>query len=125
MSYGMIALEGNSLERLEGVVRSAHELSAFADAEPQLAARAGVEVLALEAKVMLHGGGLSNLRQRRLGSTDFSNLERLEGIVTLASSRMGECLASMDAEDRSTTVNNLSQLIGLAGGAIGIIKSVF
>ena len=128
MSYGLIALgqaPASSIERLEGVMRSAHELSAFADAEPQLAARAGVEVLALEAKMVLQGGSLSGLRQRSLGSREFAALERLEGIVALASSRMGECSSSMDSEARDGAVNSLSQIIGLAGGAIGIIKSVF
>ena len=127
MTYGMIALgQGPTtpLDRLEGVVGSARELVAFADAEPQLAGRAGVEVLALEAKMMLRGGSLSNLRQRSLGSHEFATLERLEGIVALASSRMGECVSSMDTEAAGDPVNSLSQIIGLAGGAIGIIKSV-
>jgi hypothetical protein len=128
MDYGMIALgqpPGASFDRLEGVVQGASELVAFADAEPQLAGRAGVEVLALEAKMVLQGGSLSKLRQRGLGSRDWATLERLEGIVALASSRMGECVSSMDAEARGEAVNSLSQIIGLAGGAIGIIKSVF
>lgn len=124
----MIALgqpPAHSLERLEGIVQSAGELVAFADAEPQLASRAGVEVLALEAKMVLRGGGVSGLRQRSLGSRELASLERLEGIVALSSSRMGECASSMDAEAAGHTVNSLSQIIGLAGGAIGIIKSVF
>ncbi len=109
--------------RLEGVVQRARELVAFADGDPGLAAKAGVEVAALEAKMLLGDPALRNIQSRTLGYHDLEKLERLEGVVSLSSQRMGECIASMDAEMSGRTVNNLGQIIGVAGGALGILKS--
>ncbi len=109
--------------RLEGVVQSARELVAFADGDPGLAAKAGVEVAALEAKMLLGDPALRNIHSRTLGYQDIQKLERLEGVVTMASHRMGDCLSAMDAEESGRTVNNLGQIISVTGGAIGILKS--
>ena len=111
--------------RLGDVVQSARELVAFADGDPGLAAKAGVEVAALEAKMLLGDPSLQNLHSRVLGYPDLEKLQRLEGLVTLSSNRMGACISAMDAEVSGKTVNNLGQIISLAGGAIGIVKSIF
>ncbi len=120
----MISAESREVGmRLEGVVQSAHELVAFADGDPGLAAKAGVEVAALEAKMILSDPVLRNIQSRNLGYQDLQKLERLEGIVTMASHRMGDCINAMDSEESGKTVNNLGQIISVTGGAIGIIKS--
>ena len=110
--------------RLEGVVQSARELVAFAEGDPVFASKAGVEVAALEAKMLLGDPAIRSLHSRSLGSPDLEKLERLEGIVALSSNRMGECIASMDAEMSGSAVNSLGQIISLAGGAIGIVRSI-
>ncbi len=120
----MISAESREVGvRLEGVVRSAHELVAFAEGDPGLAAKAGVEVAALEAKMLLGDPALRNIQSKSLGYQDLEKLERLEGIVTMASYRMGDCINAMDAEASGRTVNNLGQIISVTGGAIGILKS--
>ncbi len=120
----MISAESREVgTRLEGVVQSAHELVAFAEGDPALAAKAGVEVAALEAKMLLGDPALRNIQSKNLGYQDFEKLERLEGIVTMASYRMGDCISAMDAEESGRTVNNLGQIISVTGGAIGILKS--
>lgn len=122
----MIVSDGRDVgSRLQGVVRSAEELVAFADGDPGLAAKAGVEVAALEAKMLLGDPSLKSLHSRSLGYADLEKLERLEGLVALSSHRMGDCISAMDAETSGKTVNNLGQIISLAGGAIGIVKSIF
>ena len=122
----MTMISGGSRDegsRLEEVVRSARELVAFADGDPALAAKAGVEVAALEAKMLLGDPALRNIHSRSLGYQDLGKLERLEGIVTMASNRMEACLSAMEAEESGKTVNNLGQIISVTGGAIGILKS--
>ncbi len=126
MSYPMVMSSEGARDvgtRLEGVVQSAQELVAFADGDPGLAAKAGVEVAALEAKMLLGDPALQNIHSRVLGYQDLGKLERLEGVVTMASHRMGACLNAMEAEESGRTVNNLGQIISVTGGAIGILKS--
>jgi len=110
-------LDAAQQARLDGVVQAARELISFSDADPALAARAGVEVLALEAKMALQGS--------RLGGGSIDAYERLDGIVALAGNRIGECVAAMDREMSGSPVERLSRIIGLAGGAIGVIRSIF
>lgn len=125
MSYEMIPSQSREVGiRLSSVLASAHELSSFADSDAALASRAGVEVLALEAKILSSDPALGRLGSRTMSGADLSKLERLEGVVALSSQRMGECVASMDAEASQRTVNNLSQIVGMAGGAIGLAKSL-
>ena len=110
---------------LDGVVLAARELVSFADEHPALAARAGVEVLALEARMALQAGRLSVGRTHALGVRELVAFERLDGIVALASSRMGECVAAIDREMSGQGIESIGRIIGLAGGAIGILKSIF
>jgi hypothetical protein len=119
------ALSGaDSSLSLEGVVDSARELVAFSEREPILASRAGVEVLALEAKMLMRQGNLLGAR-RSLGRSDLGLLQRLDGIVSISNNRIGECIASMDHEMSGSAFESLSRIVGLAGGAIGIIRSIF
>ena len=110
--------------RLSGVLASAQELSSFADSDPALASRAGVESLALEAKILSGDSSVRRLGSHAVSEDGLQKLQRLEGVVALSSQRMGECVASMDAEVSGRTVNNLSQIVGVAGGAIGLAKSL-
>lgn len=125
MNYEMIPSHSQEVGvRLSGVLASAQELSSFVDSNPTLASKAGVEVLALEAKMLSSDPALGRLGNRAVSGEDLSKLQRLEGVVALSSQRMGECIASMDAEMSGRTVNNLSQIVGVAGGAIGLVKSL-
>jgi hypothetical protein len=131
MSFALIPLDlapETALQapsRLDGVVLAAQELISFADEHPALAARAGVEVLALEARMALQGARPPAGRTHALGARDLATFERLDGIVALASSRMGECVAAMDREMSGRGIESIGRIIGLAGGAIGILKSIF
>lgn len=120
----MIQVEPQAVSRLEGVIQGARELVAFAEGDPALAAKAGVEVAALEAKMLLGDPALHNIRSRALGARDLEKFERLEGVLSMCSNRMGDCIASMDAEMSGKTVNSIGQIISVAGGAIGIVKSI-
>ncbi len=93
-------LIGEYAARLEG---SAIALTALSSEDPELAALAGVEVAALEARSILGKGCLARVAAAAgvegatLAEEDLDGVSRLEGVVTLASHRIGACLASMEA----------------------------
>jgi hypothetical protein len=116
----------------EGLEMSARELESFSKEDPELAALAGIEVPALEARHILGRGCPARVAAAGRGNgeavvsaEDVEAVSRLEGVVTLASSRIGSCLASMEAAESSGGMNQLGGLIGLATGAIGLVKAIF
>ncbi len=108
-------------ERTEQVVLSARELVGFYEREPELAARAGVETLALEAKMILREAS-----SRGLSGRDLDVVHRLEGLVRLASGRIDACIASMDQAAGSQTdpINQLAGMVGLANGAFSLLSGL-
>jgi hypothetical protein len=107
-------------ERSGQVVLSARELASFYEREPDLAARAGVETLALEAKMILRES------PRAMSGRDLDAVQRLEGLVRLASGRIDACIASMDqaADREADPINQLAGVIGMANGAFGLLSGL-
>lgn len=109
--------------RARQLASAAREFVSFADSEPTLAARAGVEVLALEARGILGNGAAQRAAQGMPESGDVETLVRLEGVVTLAGARMEGLEAAMEAAEGEGGFQRLAGIIGLASGAVGLIKS--
>lgn len=102
---------------------SARELVAFYQREPELAARAGVETLALEAKMLLA------VPSRGLSGPDLGTAQRLEGLVTLASGRIETCMASMDravslSGSDEDPIGRLAGVIGVANGVLSLLGGI-
>jgi hypothetical protein len=127
---------GRLAEKAAYVQMAGRELSLFGETEPWLAAQCGVEIGALEARTILAGG--SALRVGRLAeeaarsrapvilaSEDLEALSRLEGVLAVSSSRIGQAVALIDSREKSSGMENLGSVIGLATGAIGLYKSIF
>lgn len=115
---------------------AAAELAGFAEREPELAALSGIEVAALEARSILSGGAAGRVclsgadcaaRGVPLSASraDLDALSRLEGLVVLSDARIGMRLAAMDAAERRGHLDGVGTVIGVASGAIGLIKAIF
>lgn len=110
------------------------ELSSFAEKEPFLAAQCGVELAALEARAILSNGaadrilGLANqgAQQRRpfaVLDQDMRAMGRLEGVVSLASTRIAQRYMATEAEGSSSA--KLGSVVSLVSGVVGLIKTFF
>jgi hypothetical protein len=124
------------VERTRVLAASARVITDFDETDPDLAGACGVEVCALEARSLLGGGVLSRVSaaaaagiQRRipfmLAEEDVAAMDRLEGAVSRGLSRIDLKLATLNAEASQEGLAKIGSLIGLATGAIGLIKSVF
>jgi len=127
---------GRLAEKAAYVQMAGKELALFGEAEPWLAAQCGVEIGALEARTLLAGGAATRVGRLAgeaavagspvvLAAEDLEALSRLEGVLALSSSRIGQAIAIMDSRERSSGFDNLGSVIGLATGAVGLIKSIF
>lgn len=127
---------GRLAEKAAYVQMAGKELALFGEAEPWLAAQCGVEIGALEARTLLSGGAATRIGRLAgeaaaagapvvLAAEDLEALSRLEGVLALSSSRIGQAIAIMDAREQSSGFDNLGSVIGLATGAVGLIKSIF
>lgn len=123
-------------QKAAALSQAARELSAFADQDPGLAGDCGVEVNALEARGILSGGvcerlgarcmdGIRNRRPIQISGGDLEQLERLEGVLSVASSRIGLKIAAIDAAGSQEGVAMLGSVMGFATGAVGLIRSVW
>lgn len=123
-------------EKAAYVYMAGRELALFGEAEPWLAAQCGVEIGALEARTLLAGGAASRVgslaqeaagagRPVVLAAEDLEALSRLEGVLALSSSRIGQAIAMLDSREKSSGLDNLGSVIGLATGAVGLFKSLF
>jgi hypothetical protein len=115
---------------------SAHELAAFASQDPGLAGECGVEVNALEARTILSGGACSRLagkcaeaakngRPAQVDAGDLEQLGRLEGVLALGAARISLKVSAMEAAEGQEGMAKLGSIIGLATGAVGLIKSIW
>lgn len=115
---------------------SAHEFAAFAAQDPGLAGECGIEVNALEARTILSGGACARLagkcseagktgRPVQVDTGDIEQLSRLEGVLALGSARIGLKVAAFDAAQGQEGMAKLGSIIGLATGAVGLIKSIW
>lgn len=123
------------VDRTIRLAGSARELASFGETDPFLASECGVEVGALEARMILSSGAVDRVAQAaakaaqsgQMGSISADDLEalsRLEGVVALGSSKIALKLASLDAAASQEPVTRITNLLGLAGGAYGFIKSI-
>ncbi len=103
---------------------AAREFIAFAEGEPTLAAQAGVEVLALEARGILSGGAHHRLASAGTVAADLEALSRLEGVVALAGARLDALDAAIAADSKGSGIEQLAGFIGLASGAVGLYNAL-
>ena len=114
----------------------AEALAQFADADPDLAQGAGVEVSALEAKSILAGGFIDRVVATSLGSarsgrhaslaaSDFQAVTRLETLLESSDRRIAARLAAYDAQEARSGIEGIGSVIGLATGAVGLLRSIF
>jgi hypothetical protein len=122
-------------EKAAALEMSARTLSAFAEQDPETAAECGVEVNALEARTILSGGAAARIsgkcagaarsgRPVQVDSADLEALGRLEGVLALGASRIGQKVAALDAAHSQEGMAKLGSIIGLATGAVGLWKSI-
>jgi hypothetical protein len=115
---------------------SAQELAAFAVQDPGMANECGVEVNALEARTILGSGICHRLagkcidavkagRTIQVDAADLEQLSRLEGVLSLGSARISLKIAAFDAAQGQEGMAKLGSIIGLATGAIGLVKSIW
>jgi hypothetical protein len=123
-------------QRALSIQSSAAELAGLGEYDPVLAGECGVEVCSLEARTILSSGAPRRVaasaqeaaqtgRPAMIVTADLEALSRLEGVVALGSSRIGFHLASLDAAAAQEPTARLGNLVGLASGAIGLIRSFF
>lgn len=115
---------------------AAQELCRFADQDPGLAGDCGVEVNAVEARTLILSGAPGRLaagareaarsgRPVQVAAGDLEQLSRLDGVISLASSRIALKRAAMEAAEGQEGINRLGSVIGIATGAIGLVRSFF
>lgn len=116
--------------------RAARELALFGEVDPELARECGIEVGALEARTILSGGAPARIataadealrtgRSVSVTRDDVEALSRLNAVVALNSSRIGIQMAALAAAESQDRMAQLGSMIGLATGAVGLIKSIF
>lgn len=101
-----------------------------------MAGDCGVEVNAVEARTLILSGAPSRISSRgieasrsgrpvQVDSSDLQQLSRLEGVISLAASRIALKRAAMEAAEGQEGMNKLGSVIGIATGAIGLVRSFF
>lgn len=122
--------------KAEGLRLAAQEISAFQESSPQLAAQAGVEVCALEARTILAGGAVDRIvmagtkaaesgRPLSMNGPDLDALTRLEGVVMVSEARIGSSLGTLEHAEAGGGMETLAGWVGLAGGVVGLVKTFF
>lgn len=123
------------VDRVVRLAGSARELAMFGESDPYLASECGVEVGALEARMILSSGAVDRVARSAaqtaqsglrgsIAADDLEAVSRLEGVVALGSSKIALKMATMDAEASQAPISKITNLIGLAGGAYGLIRSI-
>ena len=139
MNHGGFVLGRRDAETLalaaQDLAGRAQALVRFAEADPDLALAAGVEVSALEAKTILSSGapgrvagaaaGIGRTGQAVIAPADFQAIGRLEALLFSSDQRLGQRMAQLDQARASSPYENLGSMIGLATGAVGLIRSIF
>lgn len=123
-------------EKAAALDNAARELCQFVDSDPSLAGQCGVEVNAVEVRTLLMAGAPSRIFHKgaeagRLGkrmdvsTADLEQLSRLEGVISLAASRIALKNAALEAADGQEGLAKLGSIIGLTTGAVGLVRSFF
>lgn len=127
-------MAGRLAEKTAYLIGAARELSAFDEEDPVMAGECGVEVCALEARTILSGGVPYRVldKAHEAGHTgrpymvpvsDLEMLSRLEAVVAMGSSRISNKIAALDSAIAQEPAGTIGSMIGIATGAIGLIKS--
>jgi hypothetical protein len=122
------------LQKVGQVRLSGLELSSFSDREPFLAAECGVEISALEVRSILGSGSVDRIcvaaessRKSGMGfavsRADMELMNRMEGVIALASSRIAQKYMALEAADSSSS--KLGSAISVVSGIAGLIKTFF
>jgi len=139
MNVTLSPREAGVLSEVSGrALQGARELARFQETDPGLAGACGIETGALEARTIMGGGAVGRLwetstaayrsgRPAVVRREDLDELSRLEGVLSLGASRIGQKVAELDgAQSQGEDLGaKLSGLIQLATGAIGLWKSIF
>jgi hypothetical protein len=113
---------------------SGAELASFGEQEPALAAECGVEIAALEARTILAGAAADRIlasaeqaaqanRPFLVHEADMRALTRLEGVVTLADSRIMQ--RYMALEGAESNVSKIGAAINVVSGLAGLVRTFF
>ena len=130
------AQAGPLAARIPGLAAAAREFSLFGEVDPDLARECGVEIGCLEARTLLSGGAPNRIaaeaaeaarlgRPAALEAEDLEAVSRLEAVVALGSARIALKQAALEAEASQEGLAKFGGLMGLATGAVGLIKSFF
>lgn len=123
-------------EKARNVHMAGRELALFGEQEPWLASDCGIEIGSLEARTILSSGATARVFETadmaaRAGKTavlatgDVEALSRLEGVLSMAASKVAQKQAMLDAAE--SPVAKIGQVLGLAAtaaSAIGMIKQI-
>jgi hypothetical protein len=123
-------------EKAAALDGAARELCNFVDSDPSLAGECGVEVNAVEVRTLLMAGAPSRIfagatqavkfgRRMEVSTSDLEQLSRLEGVISLSASRIALKSAAMDAAQGQEGMAKLGSIVGLATGAVGLVRSFF
>ena len=107
---------------------AARAVIAFVEAEPELASRAAVEVPALEARAILGRGAVGRIlsgSHQGVLAADFDDVSRLEGVMALADARIEAFEASLSQAGDGVQIGRLSEVLGIASTAVGLLNTVF
>ncbi len=122
--------------KAEQVRLAGSELAAFSDREPFLASECGVEISALEAKTILGSGTVDRVISAAAGGEqygrgftvsrgDLEAVHRLEGVLSLASSRIAQKYMALQGQADGSAAHSLGSAISLVSGVVGLVKSIF
>lgn len=117
--------------KADGDAKAAKELVSFWSENPELAGRAAVEVLALEAKSILSGGAVERVmassRSGRptLRQDDLDSVFRLDTIMAISSARLAGLEAALDGEESEAPIHRIGGYVSLAATVLGIVNTIF
>lgn len=120
--------------KVDQVRLSGSELGSFGEREPHLASECGVELASLEARSILSGGAPDRIlaqataaegqkRPFAVYTQDLRQVERLEGLVSTAASRIAQKYMMIDAQPPAA-LGSISTVIGLVTGAVNLVRTL-
>jgi hypothetical protein len=117
--------------RAEALEVAAQEIFSFVEREPELASQASIEIPAFEARTIIRRGATRRIAaavmrgHESVAREDLEDLSRLETLSSITMTRLESFGASMGEADRSINISRLSEVVGLAATALGIVKTIF
>lgn len=122
--------------RTAEIVDKASAIAEFGETDPELAGACGAEICALEARSILSGGGPHRLYRAALSSAesgrplqvaeaDYRMLDRLGQVVRNGALRINALGSQMDEAEKPDGLATLGSIVGLATGAVGLLKELF